>query len=187
MKVYTHSGDEGETSLFGGRRVSKADLRVDAYGTVDELNAMIGLAESLIDDPEVSEQLRQVQSRLFDIGADLATPHAGTSEHTQAHVPRVQAAWVKEIEDAIDAAQSELKPLTTFILPGGVPGAAALHVARTACRRAERRVVALSEREEINPAVLTYLNRLSDLLFMLARLVNQGAGNEEMLWTKSRR
>ncbi len=186
MKVYTHSGDEGETSLFGGRRVSKADLRVDAYGTVDELNAMIGLAESLVADPEVSEQLRQVQSRLFDIGADLATPHAGTSERTQGHVPRVQDGWVKDLEEAIDAAQSELNRLTTFILPGGAPGSAALHVARTVCRRAERRVAALSQQEEINPTVLIYLNRLSDLLFMLARLVNRRAGDEETPWTSAK-
>lgn len=183
MKTYTRSGDEGRTSLFGGQRVSKADPRVGAYGIVDELNATIGLAESLVDDPGISEQLRQLQSRLFDIGADLATPQAGTSERAQTHVPRVDGARITELEEAIDAAESELEPLSTFILPGGTPGAAALHMARTVCRRAERQVVALSQQEEINPAVLIYLNRLSDLLFVLARLVNRRGGQEELPWT----
>lgn len=185
MKTYTRSGDEGETSLFGGQRVSKADIRVSAIGTVDELNATIGLAESLVGEPEISEQLRQLQSRLFDLGADLATPQAGTLEHTQAHVPRVHDAWVIELEEAIDAAEGGLDPLSSFILPGGTPGAAALHMARTVCRRAERQVVALSQQEEINPAVLIFLNRLSDLLFVLARLVNQQGGQAEILWTSA--
>ncbi|MFQ5594582.1 MAG: cob(I)yrinic acid a,c-diamide adenosyltransferase [Anaerolineae bacterium] len=183
MKIYTRSGDEGETSLFGGQRVSKTSQRVGAYGAVDELNAAIGLAESFVDDSGISGQLKQLQSRLFDIGADLATPQAGALERTRAHVPRAQAAWVKDLEDEIDAAEGELDPLTGFILPGGTSGAAALHMARTVCRRAERHVVALSHQEDVNPSVLIFLNRLSDLLFVLARLVNQRAGQEEMPWT----
>ena len=186
MKIYTRFGDQGKTSLFGGQRVSKADVRVEAYGSVDELNAAIGLAEPFIEDAEISGWLRQIQSRLFDVGADLATPQADTLEHTQAHVQRVQEAWIEELENVINVAESNLGPLTSFVLPGGTPGAAALHVARTVCRRAERRVVALSQQDEINPAVLMYLNRLSDLLFVLARLVNQQAGQQEIRWSSAR-
>lgn len=182
MKIYTRSGDKGETGLFGGQRVSKADLRVEAYGCVDELNATIGFAVSSINDPEISDRLMQVQGRLFNIGADLATPQAGPSQHTESRVRRVQDAWIGELEDAIDQAEGELVPLNSFILPGGTPGTAALHMARTVCRRAERRVTALSQREEINPNVLIYLNRLSDLLFVLARLANQRAGGREIPW-----
>ncbi len=184
MKIYTRSGDEGQTSLFGGQRVSKADLRVEAYGTVDELNAAIGLAESLIDDVEIGSQLQQIQSRLFDLGADLATPTDGSSERTGAHVRRADAAWAEGLEAAIDAAEGELQALNRFILPGGTPGAAALHVARTVCRRAERRVVVLSQQEDVNSAVLAYLNRLADLLFVLARLTNQRAGQPEAVWER---
>lgn len=187
MKIYTSSGDQGQTSLFGGQRVSKANLRVEAYGSVDELNASIGFAESLIDDPEIVTQLRKIQNRLFDIGADLATPLAGTPERAEAHLQRAQELWAKELEEIIDWAERELDPLTSFILPGGRPGAAALHVARTVCRRAERRVVALGEEEEINPTVLIYLNRLSDLLFVLARLANKRAGQQEALWKSHKR
>ncbi|RME43891.1 MAG: cob(I)yrinic acid a,c-diamide adenosyltransferase [Chloroflexi bacterium] len=183
MKIYTRSGDYGETGLFGGQRVSKADLRVEAYGSVDELNATLGFARSFISDPEIDVWLAQAQSRLFDLGADLATPQAGTSQRTESHVQRVQNTWVKELEDAIDEVENELTPLSTFILPGGTPGAAALHLARTVCRRAERRVVALSQQQEINPAILVYLNRLSDLLFVLARLANQRAGEQDTPWT----
>jgi cob(I)alamin adenosyltransferase len=187
VKIYTRTGDHGQTSLFGGQRVSKADLRVEAYGSVDELNATIGLAEALIDDPGINTLLVQIQSRLFDLGADLATPEAGTSERTTAYVQRVPEAWAKVLENAIDQAESELEPLSSFILPGGTPGASALHVARTVCRRAERRVVALMQQEEqVNPAILTYLNRLSDLLFVLARLANQRAGRPETPWKSAR-
>ncbi|MBS1253114.1 MAG: Cob(I)yrinic acid a,c-diamide adenosyltransferase [Anaerolineales bacterium] len=183
MKIYTRSGDQGQTSLFGGQRVSKADLRVEAYGTVDELNAAIGLAESLIDDSGISSQLQAVQSRLFGLGSDLATPRASGSERTASHVQRVQEAWAKGLEDAIDQAESEIEALSSFILPGGTPGAAALQVARTVCRRAERRVVTLSQEEDVTPAVLIYLNRLADLLFVLARLANQRAGIAETPWS----
>lgn len=182
MKIYTRSGDRGETSLFGGQRVSKANLRVDAYGSVDELNATIGFARAHIDDPVIGEQLRQIQSRLFNIGADLAAPQSEITSRGEEYVPRAQEAWVKELEAAIDKAESELDSLTCFILPGGTPGAAALHMARTVCRRAERRLVALSDQEEINPTALIYLNRLSDLLFVLARLVNRHASLAETSW-----
>ncbi len=183
MKIYTRSGDQGQTSLFGGQRVSKANPRVEAYGAVDELNAAIGLAESLIDDSGISSQLQAVQSRLFDLGSDLATPPDGGSERTASHVQRVQEGWANDLEDAIDQAESEIEALNNFILPGGTPGAATLHMARTVCRRAERRGVALSQEEDVTPAVLIYLNRLADLLFVLARLTNQRAGIAETPWT----
>lgn len=182
MKIYTRSGDQGQTSLFGGQRVSKANLRVEAYGTVDELNAHIGYAGALIEDSDVEALLARVQGRLFDIGADLATPQSSDTEKPSTHVQRVREAWSDEVEAAIDRIQSELAPLNTFILPGGVPAGAALHVARTVCRRAERRVVALGEEEDVNPALVVYLNRLADLLFVLARLVNQRAGIEDAPW-----
>lgn len=182
MKIYTRSGDQGQTSLFGGQRVSKADPRVEAYGTVDELNATIGFSRSFVEDAEINTRLKQIQSRLFDIGADLATPQAGGSERTETHVQRVQRAWVDDLESAIDEAESELEPLRSFILPGGASGAAALHLARTVCRRAERRVVALAQQEDVNAAIMIYLNRLADLLFVLARLANQSAGENETPW-----
>ncbi len=130
MKIYTRSGDRGQTHLFGGQPVSKADLRVEALGSVDELNAAMGLAGLFIDDPDVVEGLRRIQSQLLGVGADLATPPAGGSQRTEAHVQRVPDAWVRELEEAIDQAESELAPLRSFILPGGTPGAAVLHVAR---------------------------------------------------------
>lgn len=183
MKIYTRSGDRGWTSLFGGQRVSKANLRVEAYGSVDELNAALGFAESFIDDPEISEQLRQIQSRLFDVGADLATPQLEELDRSKTHIQPVQDAWVDELEAAIDRAQGELEPLKGFILPGGRSGAAALHLARTVCRRAERRVVALAqEGSDVNPAIIKGLNRLSDLLFVMARLVNRRVGERETPW-----
>jgi cob(I)alamin adenosyltransferase len=186
MKIYTRSGDQGETGLFGGRRVSKANARIEAYGCVDELNATLGLARALLDegssDEQLDAQLARVQHQLFNVGADLATPQGDASEQAQMHIRRVQASWVGELEEAIDAAERRLEPLRNFILPGGAPGTAALHLARTVCRRAERRVVALSEKEEINPAVVVYLNRLSDLLFVLARLANQQMGVADLAW-----
>lgn len=186
MKIYTRSGDDGETSLFGGRRVPKSDLRIEAYGCVDELNATIGLARALLAEAvpsdELDRQLARVQDRLFNVGADLATPHHAASQRTQSHLQRVEESWVGELEGAIDAVEGRLEPLNSFILPGGTVGAAVLHVARTVCRRAERRVVTLSEREEINPVVVVYLNRLSDLLFVLARLANREAGVADTAW-----
>jgi cob(I)alamin adenosyltransferase len=170
--VYTKAGDTGETSLVNGARVSKADLRVAAYGEVDELNSVLGLARALLQDEHIDQVLGQVQNELFTVGADLASP-TGTA------VPRVEEALITGLEQIIDQLLSELEPLKEFILPGGSQAGAVLHVARTVARRAERGVVALSEREEVNPQALRYLNRLSDLLFVLARVANRRAGSPE--------
>jgi cob(I)alamin adenosyltransferase len=223
MRIYTRTGDAGETTLWGGQRVSKAEARVEAVGTVDELNAALGLARTYLTEADLQTLLQTVQSELFDLGADLAAPlsqeeiaeiancelriadcrlrdeptrppaaHIGipmptsqpanqpTKEERQ--IPRLQPDRVAALERWIDGLEAELEPLRQFILPGGAPGAAALHLARTIARRAERRVVALAEVEEINPEALRYLNRLSDLLFVLARVVNRRAGAEEPTW-----
>jgi cob(I)alamin adenosyltransferase len=180
MKIYTRSGDAGQTGLFGGRRVAKFHPRVEAYGTVDELNAVLGLAAAMVDSPELGEALRAVQSRLFDLGADLATPPEGRAG---AHVTRSREAWAAELEAQIDAMEAGLAPLTTFILPGGSPGSAWLHLARTVCRRAERRVAeAEAAGEDLSPGVLVYLNRLGDWLFVAARSANIEAGVEDIPW-----
>jgi cob(I)alamin adenosyltransferase len=154
---------------------------------VDELNATIGLARAWIEDEEIRDLLATIQTRLFDLGADLATPLEGSATRAETHIQRVEPAWVEEVERAIDWAESQLEPIHNFVLPGGTPAAAALHQARTICRRAERRIVALAEEEPVNEAVVAYLNRLSDLLFVLARLTNQRAGVAEMPWHDSKR
>jgi cob(I)alamin adenosyltransferase len=182
MKIYTKTGDAGDTGLFGGGRVGKDAARVGAYGEVDELNAVLGLAGSLSRDEEISSLLREIQSDLFTLGAILASPAAEEGGRASAHVPELDAARIAELERRIDAAEEELPPLRTFILPGGHRGAAALHLARTVCRRAERRVVALAREVALPQTVLPYLNRLSDLLFTLARLENRRAGVEEQPW-----
>ena len=171
-KVYTRTGDAGKTSLVSGDRVSKADLRVSAYGDVDELNSVLGVARTFPLDPELNDLLGRLQNELFTVGADLATP-AGTP------VPRVSLEMVTELEQIIDQYLAELEPLKEFILPGGSQAGAMLHLARTVARRAERVVVALADREEITAAALQYLNRLSDLLFVLARAANKRAGTTE--------
>lgn len=178
MRIYTRTGDAGQTSLANGRRVSKDDARVEAYGTVDETNAQVGLARALVDDPDLDAILERVQRDLFDLGADLATPE----EPGPNAPPRVCPAQVAQLEAEIDRLQASLPPMKGFLLPGGHPAAAALHVARCTCRRAERSVVALSRRETTNPEVLRYLNRLSDLLFVMARAVNARRGIAECLW-----
>jgi cob(I)alamin adenosyltransferase len=180
MKIYTKRGDAGETDLFGAGRVSKDALRVEAYGEVDELNATVGLAVAAGSQPELLDLLTQVQSALFDIGAYLATPRASVREKNQ--MAQVSASDIEALEDAIDRFEAELSPLEAFILPGGTQAAAAFHVARTVCRRAERRVVALDRAEEVGGEALRYLNRLSDLLFVLARLENHRAGRPETEW-----
>lgn len=182
MKIYTKTGDEGMTGLFGGQRVGKDSPRVEAYGAVDETNALLGVVRTLLDaDDPLQERLAQVQSDLFVVGADLATPviegKAATSK-----VPRAQAEDSTRLEGWIDEADAELPPMRTFILPGGTPAAASLHFARTVCRRAERRVVTLAHTESISPHIRTYLNRLSDLLFTWARLVNARANVREAPW-----
>jgi cob(I)alamin adenosyltransferase len=181
MRIYTRTGDTGETGLFGGGRVSKANPRVEAYGTVDELNAHLGWAETLLRHLRVTESLQRVQCDLLVIGADLATP-PDASPAAQSRTQRIEGAQVVRLEVWINSLGAETMPLTTFILPGGSPGAAALHVCRTVCRRAERQVVALAEQEPVNPMTITYLNRLSDLLFMLARWVNAREGVAEPAW-----
>ena len=181
MKIYTRAGDEGATALFGGGKVGKDHPRVEAYGDVDELNASLGLARSIDMMPRIDEVLVPVQRDLFAIGALLATPdHEKMKE--QLTKARIDEQRIEELERAIDACEAELDPLTSFIIPGGTPKAAALHVARTVCRRAERRVVHLSADIELPAMVVVYLNRLSDLLFMLARVANKRAGAGEVTW-----
>src|SRR6478672_4162444 len=169
MKIYTKTGDAGSTGLFGGGRVPKDDARVHAYGDVDELNAVLGLARSIETMPRIDEILVAVQRDLFAIGALLATPdREKMAQHLEK--ARIDDGRIRDLEHAIDEADAELEPLRSFILPGGSPKAATLHVARTVCRRAERRVVHLQREVELPPLAVIYLNRLSDLLFTLARL-----------------
>lgn len=178
-RIYTKTGDLGETGLFGGGRVPKNDARVDAYGEVDELNAVVGLARSTGPDSELDGHLQRIQNELFTVGAVLATPR---DSKAAGHIPEVQEAWIRAMESQMDAYAAVLPPLTQFILPGGGPTASALHLARTVCRRAERRVVPLA-REGVVPAdVVIYLNRLSDWLFMAARMANHRAGVPDVSW-----
>ncbi|MGB0766739.1 MAG: cob(I)yrinic acid a,c-diamide adenosyltransferase [Phycisphaeraceae bacterium] len=177
MKLYTKRGDDGQTDLIGGARVSKGHLRVGAYGTVDELNATIGLALADCEIDAVRDALITAQARLFDLGADLATP--GSDD---AAPGRLNADHVAAIEAQIDAATALLQPLRNFILPGGTVLAARLHLARTVCRRAEREVVQLAEADPIDPIATVYLNRLADLLFAQARLANAHAGVADVPW-----
>jgi cob(I)alamin adenosyltransferase len=183
MKIYTKTGDTGDTGLFGGGRVPKSHPRVEAYGDVDELNATIGVARATGSPPDqqIDALLVRVQQDLFAIGALLATPDR---ERMRMHLDKakIDQERVAELERAIDAADAELEPLRAFILPGGSPKAAALHVARTVCRRAERRIVDIADEMEIPPLVIVYLNRLSDVLFTLARLANKRASAEETAW-----
>ena len=180
MKIYTKTGDKGETALFGGKRVKKFDLRVEAYGTVDELNSALGLARAFGVDAEVDGIMVRVQSELFQLGADLATPMNARAKG----VERIREEQVALLELEIDRFHEELTPLREFILPSGTLPGAALHLARTVCRRAERDVTRCMEEEEINTTALRYLNRMSDWLFTLARLVNSRAGMPESKWHK---
>lgn len=181
MKIYTRTGDKGDTGLFGGGRVPKDHARVEAYGAVDELNAAIGMARAIEVMPRIDEVLVPVQRDLFGLGALLATPNPDKVRE-QLEKARIDDDRVAQLERAIDDGEAELEPLTAFILPGGTPKAAALHVARTVCRRAERRVIALSHEVEIPPIVIRYLNRLSDLLFVLARVATRRTGAAEVTW-----
>ncbi len=178
MKIYTKTGDRGETSLFGGGRVRKDAARIAAYGSVDELNAAVGYAASLQTDGTLTETLKGIQRDLFILGADLATPLQVKSSS----VVRIDRTQIDRLERSIDAVETELEPLRAFILPGGSPAASALHIARTVCRRAEREVVALAQSEEINSLAIVHLNRISDFLFVLARLANKRAGVPDILW-----
>jgi cob(I)alamin adenosyltransferase len=176
-RIYTRLGDEGDTHLGDMSRVRKTSARVAAYGDVDELNAVIGLARQQPLPPEYDGWLALVQNDLFDLGADLSVPQEEGGEGRL----RVTPEQVTRLEGWCDTVNDELEPLKSFVLPAGAPGAAALHVARTVCRRAERAAVALADAEPLNPPVLAYLNRLSDLLFILARAVNRAAGGD-VLW-----
>lgn len=180
-KIYTRTGDTGETGLFGGGRVSKSHPRVAAYGDVDELNSVLGFARAIAPMPRIDEVLVPLQRDLFAIGALLATPDREKMK-AQLEKASIDVRRIAELERAIDEGDRELEPLKSFIVPGGTPKAAALHLARTVCRRAERHVVALPADENIPDIVIVYLNRLSDLLFTLARVANKRAGAGEVTW-----
>lgn len=171
-KVYTRTGDKGLTSLVGGTRVSKASLRVEAYGDVDELNSVLGIVRLECHDNEIKTIVTEIQNDLFIIGADLASP-------PEIEVPRISKERITELEKVIDKLLGELEPLKEFILPSGSGGGPYIHLARTVSRRAERRIVSLMEKEQLNENVLAYLNRLSDLLFVMARIENKRGGFEE--------
>ena len=181
MKIYTKTGDQGDTGLFGGGRVQKDDPRVEAYGDVDELNAVIGLARAIEPLPRIDEVLVPMQRDLFSIGALLATPDLDKM-HRHLEKANIDDRRIAELERSIDDCDRDLEPLKAFIIPGGSKKGATLHVARTVCRRAERRVVTLQRDVEIPQIVVVYLNRLSDLLFTLARLANVLTGAGEVTW-----
>ena len=178
MKIYTKTGDKGDTALFSGGRVPKHHLRVESYGTIDELNSVLGLVRATNPSPQTDSWLEELQNQLFHLGADLATPMDAKSKW----VVRVKPEQVEWLEETIDTMAEELEPLKEFILPGGTLAAAHLHIARTVCRRAERLVSALQEDEAISEFSLAYINRLSDWLFTLARYENKQAAEPESKW-----
>ena len=179
MQIYTKTGDDGTTGLLGAGRVSKDDIRVEAYGTVDELNAALGVARAHGLDPDADALVARLQDELFVLGSALADPAPDGPFHSA-----ITAEHVERLESAIDGLEDELEPLTQFILPGGTPAAAQIHLARTVCRRAERLAVTLARQpgQDVPAIVIVYLNRLSDLLFVLARAVNHRAGVADILW-----
>ncbi|MFB3786912.1 MAG: cob(I)yrinic acid a,c-diamide adenosyltransferase [bacterium] len=176
-RIYTKTGDSGLTGLIGGQRIPKDSLRIEAFGTLDELNSYLGLAAAHKVSSHLLPMLLTIQQELFDIGAELAQAGEGTE-------PRIKSSHVQTLEQYIDDLDEYLPPLARFIIPGGSKAAATLHVVRTVCRRAERRVVALQRQEKINPQIVTYLNRLSDLLFVMARFQNQEDEIEEVYWKR---
>lgn len=178
-RIYTRTGDGGETGLIGGQRVSKDHLRVEAYGTLDELNSALGAARAVLEDLEVASVVEQIQHSLFALGAEIASPAADA-----VHIPHCTSQQVEGLEAWIDHFEAALPPLRAFILPGGNRVGSLLHLARTISRRAERRIVTLAGAEALNPEILRYLNRLSDLLFVLARTVNHRSGIAETVWRK---
>ncbi len=182
MRIYTKTGDGGETALLGGGRVSKDNIRVDAYGEVDEANAALGVARGTAPTELADDLLAAIQRDLFAIGGRLATPTPERLAAPQRARVAVTPDRIAALEKAIDDAEADLTPLTAFVLPGGTPKAAALHLARAVSRRAERAVVRLGHVEEVPPEVLVYLNRLSDLLFVLARVANHRAGAGDVAW-----
>jgi len=177
MKIYTKKGDKGVTSLFGGQRISKNSLRIKAYGTVDELNSILGQVRSGGVTSDLSGILKLVQNQLFTLGADLSTPPGSKTK-----IERMGNSEIDLLEKNIDSLSEQLPPLKNFILPGGTPAAATLHVARTVCRRAERHCIALLEEDETSDISVKYLNRLSDLLFVMARYENNTAGISDEAW-----
>ena len=180
MKIYTKTGDKGETGLIGGARVLKSALRVEAYGEIDELNAVLGCIRTKLTDETISVSLLEIQRDLFAIGAQLADPRGQVEK--KAEKVSIGEERVRQLEEIIDRYDAVLPPLRSFILPGGTEGGALLHLARAVCRRAERRMVALSQETSLSPVLIIYINRLSDLLFTLARAVNREAGTEEIRW-----
>lgn len=181
MKIYTKTGDTGQTGLFRGPRVSKHDPRVVAYGNVDELNALLGVTRNHLQNATIQDLLLKIQNELFDLGADLATPKQETGDEQL----RIKSEMIEKLEVCIDQYEPELKPLQNFILPAGSIGSTYLHYARTVCRRGERSVSLLMETQDLNPEILKYLNRLSDLLFVLARVENQTTGTPDIPWKKT--
>ena len=179
MKIYTRTGDQGETGLYGGARIAKNDPRMAAIGAVDELNAVLGLARAEGVSTPLDTVLARLQNQMFDLGAELATPDAADRG-----VDRLQESDVAELESVIDQLENDLPPLQTFILPGGAKPAAILHMARSVCRRAEREIVALSRNATIREIVLKFVNRVGDLLFVLARTANAEAGQPDVPWDK---
>ncbi len=182
MKIYTKTGDKGETSLFGGQRVWKDNLRISAYGTADELNSILGVAVNEITNKELREVINSIQNDLFTLGSDLASPLE--KENNSFTIPRVNVLFVERLEKLIDNYDSKLPPLRNFIIPGGTKGAGLLHLARTVCRRAEREVISLANVESITEEIKIYLNRLSDLLFVLARFENFSSNHPDIEWKK---
>ncbi len=178
MKIYTKTGDNGTTALYGGKRLSKGDLKIEAYGTVDELNSFIGLTATFLEEKEYHDLLIDIQSRLFDVGTHLA---AETGKKNLI-LPEIPDAKITMLEQYIDKMNEQLPELKFFILPGGNQAAATAHIARTVCRRAERCVVRLAEHDEVKPILIQYLNRLSDFLFVLARKFANDANEPEIIW-----
>lgn len=181
MKIYTGTGDNGSTGLIKGDRVPKSDIRINTYGTIDELNASIGISITEIISKEIKSSLLSIQNELFDLGSDLASPR---KFENNARIKRMDDSDVRNLEKLIDQYQEKLPELTEFILPGGTRGSAHLHLARTICRRAERLAVDLAAKEDIGPSIIKYLNRLSDLLFVLSRFENYANDTADITWSK---
>lgn len=193
MKIYTKTGDKGETGLIGGKRISKGDPRIVAYGSVDELNSNIGIAISSLTVKDrhlfldLINIMTRIQSELFIVGSDLADPRYPEGNQNQYQTPRTEENMASALEDAIDKFETELEPITFFILPGGSIEASLLHISRTIARRAESAAALLSKDQIINPIVVVYLNRLSDFLFVAARLINKRLGIKDVAWRPSER
>lgn len=177
MKIYTKTGDDGTTSLYGGRRVNKDELRIEAYGTVDELNSFVGLCASALLDTDVLEVIMEIQNRLFTIGSTLAN-----DPHKELTTPDIFESDIQLLENTIDNLNKDLPPLKNFILPGGNKAVSYAHICRTVTRRAERRIVSLADQEKVEPIVIKYLNRLSDFFFVLARAIANDQGSAEIIW-----